>query len=266
MRAVRCGREEVAAITGRTGARGTILERLDQPGSVGSARYGAAVTKTPPAQPTPTTVEVRRSARRRRTVSAYRDGDRTIVLLPARMSRADEARWVDVMLARLDAQERRRGGRAIRGDAELEERAGELARRYFDGATKPSSVRWVSNQGARWGSCTPVDATIRLSDRLRAAPAWVIDYVLVHELAHLLESGHGPRFQALVDRYPKAERARGYLLGVTAAGGNGAPVGGADGDGGDDVVEDVEDVRDVEDVGDVGDTDAAAAASPTGLW
>jgi hypothetical protein len=139
------------------------------------------------------------------------------------MSRADEQRWVDVMLERLAAQERRRGGRASRGDAELARRAGELSQRYFDGRTTPASVRWVSNQGSRWGSCTPADATIRLSDRLRVMPSWVIDYVLVHELAHLLEARHGPRFHALVDRYPKAERARGYLLGVVAgAGGDGA--------------------------------------------
>lgn len=123
------------------------------------------------------------------------------------------------MLERLAAQERRRGGRASRGDAELGRRAGELSQRYFDGRAIPASVRWVANQGSRWGSCTPADATIRLSDRLRTMPSWVIDYVLVHELAHLLEFGHGPRFRALVDRYPKAERARGYLLGVTAAAG-----------------------------------------------
>ena len=162
-------------------------------------------------------IEVRRSARRRRTVSAYREGDRIVVLLPARMSRAAEQEWIDVMLERLAAQERRRTGRASRDDAELSRRAAELSRRYLDCAAVPSSVRWVSNQAARWGSCTPADRTIRLSDRLRSMPAWVTDYVLVHELAHLLDATHGPRFQALVDRYPKAERARGYLLAVVEA-------------------------------------------------
>lgn len=164
-------------------------------------------------------IEVRRSTRRRRTVSAYREGDRTIVLLPARMSKAEEKRWVEEMVARLDAQERRRAGRAARNDSELAARAGELSRRYLGGVPQPSSVRWVGNQVSRWGSCTPADKTIRLSDRLRSMPSWVVDYVLVHELAHLIELGHGPRFQALVDRYPKAERARGYLLGVSASAG-----------------------------------------------
>jgi len=147
------------------------------------------------------------------------------------MSRAEERRWVEVMLERLAAQDRRRGGRAGRGDAELAERAAELSRRYLGGADGPipASVRWVGNQESRWGSCTPADGTIRLSDRLRTMPSWVIDYVLVHELAHLIEPGHGPRFQRLVERYPKVERARGYLLGVSAAGAGGAPYP-ADGD------------------------------------
>jgi hypothetical protein len=147
-------------------------------------------------------------------VSAYRDGDRTIVLLPARMSRAEEQRWIAIMLERLATQERRSARRASRGDGDLGRRAAELSRQYLDGAPKPKSVRWVTNQGSRWGSCTPVDGTIRLSDRLATMPSWVIDYVLVHELAHLIEIGHGPRFYRLVDAYPKAERARGYLLGV----------------------------------------------------
>jgi hypothetical protein len=152
-------------------------------------------------------------------VSAYRDGDRTIVLLPARMSRAEEQRWVAIMLERLATQERRSARRAARGDAELGRRAGDLSRQYLGGVPKPKSVRWVTNQGSRWGSCTPVDGTIRLSDRLATMPGWVIDYVLVHELAHLIEIGHGPRFYRLVDAYPKAERARGYLLGVVAGAG-----------------------------------------------
>jgi predicted metal-dependent hydrolase len=203
-------------------------------GAVTAARYRSAMPSGGARNlQQPANIEVRRSARRRRTVSAYRDGDRTVVLLPARMTRAEEQRWVEVMLERLAAQERRRAGRAGRTDAELAARAAELSQRYLDGAARPRSVRWVSNQACRWGSCTPADATIRLSDRLRIMPSWVVDYVLVHELAHLLETGHGPRFARLVDRYPKAERARGYLLGVSAgvAEPGPAPGCGADPDG-----------------------------------
>ena len=83
--------------------------------------------------------------------------------------------------------------------------------------TDERSLLWVTNQNTRWGSCTPADKAIRLSRRLEGMPPWVIDYVLVHELAHLIEIGHTPRFWELVDRYPRAERAKGFLEGVAAA-------------------------------------------------
>jgi predicted metal-dependent hydrolase len=160
-------------------------------------------------------VEVRRSARRRRTVSAYRDGDRTVVLIPARMSRAEERRWVTLMLERLARQDRK-----LRpGDDELTARATALSKRFLECLARPATVRWVTNQGSRWGSCTPADGTIRLSDRLQGMPSWVVDYVLVHELAHLVVPGHGRDFWALVERYPRTERARGYLEGVSATAG-----------------------------------------------
>ena len=162
-------------------------------------------------------MDVRRSTRRRRTVSAYRDGDRTVVLIPARMSRAEERRWVSVMLERLAKQDQR-----LRpSDKDLAARARDLSRRFLGGRAAPRSVRWVANQGSRWGSCTPVDGSIRLSARLQGMPSWVVDYVLVHELAHLLVPGHGPDFWAEVDRYPRTERARGYLEGVSATAGLG---------------------------------------------
>lgn len=158
-------------------------------------------------------VEVRRSARRKRTVSAYRDGDRTVVLVPARFTRAEERTWVALMLERLAKQD----ARLRPSDAELMTRARSLSERYLGGRARPRSVRWVGNQGSRWGSCTPVDASVRLSTRLQGMPSWVVDYVLVHELTHLLESGHDARFWAWVERYPQAEKAKGYLLGWSAA-------------------------------------------------
>ena len=158
-------------------------------------------------------VEVRRSRRRRRTVSAYRDGDRIVVLIPATMSKRDEATWVADMVARVQRQERRK----VRSDDDLVARASKLNDLYLGGMAVPSSVRWVTNQNARWGSCTPGDRTIRLSDRLQQMPAWVVDYVLVHELAHLIEAGHTAAFWAWVDRYPRAEKAKGYLEGYSAA-------------------------------------------------
>ncbi|MDH6705138.1 putative metal-dependent hydrolase [Kitasatospora sp. MAA19] len=158
-------------------------------------------------------MEVRRSARRSRTVSAYREGDRTIVLIPARMSHSEEQRWVAQMLEKLAAQESRR----ILGDDALMERARGLSAAYLGDRAQPVQVRWVTNQNSRWGSCTPSEGTIRLSHRLQGMPEYVLDYVLLHELAHLLVPDHGPAFWALLEAYPRTERARGYLEGVVSA-------------------------------------------------
>jgi predicted metal-dependent hydrolase len=158
-------------------------------------------------------VEVRRSKRRRRTVSAYREGDKVVVLIPASLSRAEERDWVATMVARLERSEQKRR----LSDEELLARAVALSDRYLGGIAVPESVRWVDNQQSRWGSCTPGDRTIRLSSRLQAMPAWVVDYVIVHELAHLFETAHDAQFWSWVDRYPQAERAKGYLLGWSAA-------------------------------------------------
>ncbi|MEU4093851.1 M48 family metallopeptidase [Streptomyces sp. NPDC026673] len=178
-----------------------------------SADPAHSLSGQPPRAHRTSAVEVRRSARRRRTVSAYREGDVTVVLIPARMSAAEEKRWVTVMLDKLAAQESRRQ----LGDEELAARAAQLSAQYLGGRAAPRTVRWVTNQNSRWGSCTPAEGSIRLSHRLQGMPEYVVDYVLLHELAHLLVPGHGPGFWKLLESYPRTERARGYLEGVVAA-------------------------------------------------
>ncbi len=158
-------------------------------------------------------VEVRRSRRRKRTVSAYRRDGKVIVMIPDRFTRAEEAEWVTMMLQRLDKSEQRRR----RTDDQLTRRAGELTREYLHNKVQATSVRWVDNMTTRWASCTTTSGEIRLSDRLQTMPAWVVDYVLLHELAHLIEAGHNKRFWHWVDRYPRSERAQGYLEGVAHA-------------------------------------------------
>lgn len=157
--------------------------------------------------------EVRRSTRRRRTVSAYREGERTIVLVPARMSVAEANRWAAEMVERLELREAKRRP----SDDALVLRAAELSQRYLDGKAKPASVEWSRAQQKRWGSCTPTDRTIRISTRLQGVPSWVLDYVLLHELAHLLVADHSPRFHELLVDYPKLEKARGFLEGYAFA-------------------------------------------------
>lgn len=178
-----------------------------------SADPSHSLSSQPPRASRTSAVEVRRSARRRRTVSAYREGDVTVVLIPARMSAAEEKRWVTVMLDKLAAQESRK----MLGDEQLAARAAQLSAQFLGGRAVPRAVRWVTNQNSRWGSCTPAEGSIRLSHRLQGMPEYVIDYVLLHELAHLLVPGHGPDFWKVLESYPRTERARGYLEGVVAA-------------------------------------------------
>jgi predicted metal-dependent hydrolase len=148
-------------------------------------------------------VVVVRSRRRRKTVEA-REVDGVIrVSVPAWLSEEEEQRQVDKLVSRL-------GRRRVAAGIDLAARSAGLAARL--GLPRPESIRWVDNQGKRWGSCSLEERTIRISSRLVGFPVWVLDYVLVHEMAHLAEPGHTPRFWALVNRYQKAERARGYLI------------------------------------------------------
>ncbi len=170
----------------------------------------------PPSAARVADVVVRRSTRRRRTVSAYREGDRVVVLVPARFTAAEERRWVETMTAKLAASEAKRRP----SDGDLLERAEALSARYLGGLARPASIRWVSNQRGRWGSCTPSDRSIRISSRVQGMPGYVLDYVILHELAHLLVGGHGLDFWRLLEGYPRLERARGFLDGVSAATGS----------------------------------------------
>ena len=166
-------------------------------------------------------VRVRRSTRRTRTVSITRRDGALIISVPARMSRTEVDRWVERMIADLARKEATSTGRLV-GDTELAARATQLSARYLEGRAQPRSVRWSSRMGQRWGSCTSAEGTIRISDRVRGMPAWVLDAVLIHELAHLLVDGHGPEFRELVERYPRTVRAEGFLDGVTHAQAHGA--------------------------------------------
>lgn len=155
-------------------------------------------------------------------MSAYREAGRTVVLIPASFSAAEEAAWVERMLTRLAAGDRPRPA----SDEALSARAARLSGRYLGGHARPTSVRWVSTMGRRWASCTPAEGTIRVSDRLRDVPDHVLDYVLLHELAHLLVPGHGPAFWRLLASYPRVDRARGFLDGLAHA--EGMPAAGDD--------------------------------------
>lgn len=154
-------------------------------------------------------VEVIRSPRRTRTISAVVRGNTVVVTIPARMSTKDEQEWVRRMVDRVE-RARRKGQR--HRDEDLASRAQELNQRHFDGKLTVTGIIYVDNQRTLYGSCTPSTGLIRISRRLSELPRWVEDYVIMHELSHLVYSHHGPRFWDVVNRYPLAERARGYLM------------------------------------------------------
>lgn len=166
-------------------------------------------------------VEIRRSARRRRTVSGRMEGGTFVVLMPAGLSRTEEERHVQSLLDK----QRRRAARTRHSDTDLWDRALRLSRDYVRGAPRPTSVTWVDNQHSRWASCTPASGSIRVSTRVATMPQWVVDGLLVHEVAHLIEANHGPRFQALVRGYPRYAEAMAFLDGVSFATGRGADAG-----------------------------------------
>jgi hypothetical protein len=173
-------------------------DHLDHNGNEGTAR--------PPGWPE---VEVRVSARRRKTSEARWVGGRIVVSLPAHLSGPAREKTISWLVDRLVTKHPLR---AAVGDRELMTRAVALSDRYRIGA-RPTSVRWVTNQSARWGSCSYHSGEIRLSHRLRSVPEWVLDAVLVHELAHLVHPNHSPAFHELANGYRRHHEAGIFLAG-----------------------------------------------------
>ncbi len=161
----------------------------------------------------PDGVEVRRSTRRRKTVSAFREEGRTVVVVPQRMPTDQIRNHVSELVGRLN----RRSSTPLRSDAALLAHAERLRARYLPEAPTPASVTWSTRQRRRWGSCTTAERTIRVSTVLAGMPGFVLDYILVHELAHLIRSDHGAEFTALVARFSQRERAEGFLQGFDHA-------------------------------------------------
>lgn len=151
-------------------------------------------------------VIVKRSKRRRKTIQARMVDGKMEVLAPAALPDAALQDHISRLKARLEKRA------TTRNDAYLDARARYLNRKYFNGELKWTSIQYSARQEKRRGSCSIFSRTIRISQRLSEMPQWVEDYVIVHELAHLLEPNHGKRFKALVRRYPLAERAIGFLI------------------------------------------------------
>ncbi len=155
-------------------------------------------------------IKIIRSKRRKKTVSAREVDGYFVVRAPAGMSDAE----LQLIIKNLQKRWQKRQVKERLDDKTLHRRAQELNRQYFGGKLKWKSIKWVTNQNRSFGSCTPTNGAIRISHRLATMPTFVRDYVITHELAHLLEANHSSKFWKLVNRYPKTERARGYLMAV----------------------------------------------------
>ena len=154
-----------------------------------------------------------RSKRRKKSISAYRQGGRIVIYIPARLSKADERAIVPEMIAKIRSQE----ADITPSEASLAERIDQLLSELAPEITaRPSSVNWRPMR-ERWGSCTGVDRTIRISDRLKLAPKYALDYLLFHEAIHLYIPDHGPEFTEILSRFEESELASAYLDGYEAA-------------------------------------------------
>lgn len=157
-------------------------------------------------------VRVIKSSRRRRSISAYREHGAIVIQVPARLSNSKIQEVIPEMVEKILSRE----AREKMSDKALFDRALELLNQYLpEFRVRPVSVVWRS-MNERWGSCTTLDRTIRISDRLNGAPSYVVDYLLVHELIHLEISDHGGEFEKLLARFEESELANAYLDGYEA--------------------------------------------------
>jgi len=160
-------------------------------------------------------VKIIRSGKRKKTISAREVNGVIQLYLPMDLSREEEFRYVQWAKKRFESRQRKRELREKNANEELEKLAVKLNKEYFGGKLSWGHIGYSTEQNSKmFGNCNPKKRTVRISDRLLKMPKFVHDYVVVHELAHLKAPKHGSEFWELVNRYPKTERARGYLMAV----------------------------------------------------
>ena len=158
-------------------------------------------------------IEIIRSKKRKKTMSARVVNGAIVVRVPANLTSVQEQDAVAKLVRKI---EKSRVRTKLNSDSELKKRAKFLTRRYIGDNLNLKSIKYVTNQNTRHGSCTTSRGSIRISHNISKMPSWVRDYVIIHELAHLVHPDHSEAFWNLVYQYEYAERARGYLLGFEA--------------------------------------------------
>lgn len=158
----------------------------------------------------PSQVTIIRSPRRKKTIQTKYANGQLWIYLPTGMQPKEEKKWIDRMIEKSNRWEHKTALK--KSDTWLMQRARHINNKYFGGRLQSFSICFVTNQHSRFGSCTSIDRTIRISERVKTMPSWVQEYVILHEMAHLLFPDHSKKFWELVNQYKFVERAKGYLI------------------------------------------------------
>ena len=149
-------------------------------------------------------IEIIRSKKRKNTIQAKIDNEKLYIYLPNNLSKTEEKKWIQKMIKWKENKKQLNNNLLFK-------RAKELNKIYFDNSLD-FSIKFVTNQKKRFGSCNFKTKSIKISDRLIKAPKWVQDYVIIHELAHLIYPNHNKNFREKVNQYKYTERSKGYLI------------------------------------------------------
>lgn len=153
------------------------------------------------------TIEIIRSKKRKKTVQAKIVDDTLRIYLPSGLSKKEESKWIQKMKTQIEKKQRKH---QLNNTNDLQKRAERINNQYFDGSLS-FSIQFVTNQTTKHGSCTPSSKRIRIADEIADYPAYVQDYLIMHELTHLIYPNHSKAFWEKVNEYPYVERAKGFL-------------------------------------------------------
>jgi predicted metal-dependent hydrolase len=148
-----------------------------------------------------------RSKARRRTIQAKLLDDKTIkVMAPYHSDQAFIDEFIKKSVKKLKVRTK------ISGESStLENRAAMLRDRFIPEAPD-FSIGYSDSLKTTWGKCFVRDKNIIINPKLKDFPLWVLDLVIIHEIAHIIYPDHGRNFRSLVSRYRLKERATGYLM------------------------------------------------------
>jgi hypothetical protein len=154
-------------------------------------------------------VKVIRSRRRRKTISARLINRVMVVRAPQHTSQVELEKSITKFR---ESFERKYLRKELNLKEDLKEVVRKLNKKYFDGKVGLGSISYSPNQSSQFGSCNYRAKTILISHQVATMPRWVRNYVIIHEMAHIIHPNHSRVFWELVNRYRLTERARGYLL------------------------------------------------------